>query len=118
MGNVICDFCSGPDVIARFKADSFDVAALRWHSEGDWAACALCAAYVRAGKWGELARHVAGSFAARNPMSGIVYGEYYLALRMTYDVLAANLHGETTPDDPTRPACTSYENYFLRYEFA
>ena len=67
---MVCDFCSSPDVVWMFPADTFTM----FRSEGadhvsldDWAACEICAHLIEQELWDDLTRHAYQSFQAVNP---------------------------------------------------
>ena len=52
MSTSMCDFCSQPDVVWRYPAQSFiayAVACVVGRSVGDWAACTVCHAFIERG---------------------------------------------------------------------
>jgi len=51
---IICDFCSSPDVTRRYRAKSFVDPARLGISDGDWAACDVCADLVDGEHWKAL----------------------------------------------------------------
>src|SRR5688572_23519745 len=62
---MICDFCSSPDPAWCCPAISFPVFEVKSASEGDWAACDTCAAFIRAGDRTGLAQRSAETFSKK-----------------------------------------------------
>jgi len=67
MTDVICDFCSTPEVNWRYPCDNFTIFLIlqkgngqtnrvSWSSTGDWKACADCSHLIEAGDWDGLAQ--------------------------------------------------------------
>lgn len=81
----ICDFCSAPNVTARYNAKDFACDTLvitdldKTHIEfdqvslGDWAACAQCETLIDAKEWDALLARAVTEFFHHNPASiGVV----------------------------------------------
>lgn len=84
-----CDFCNVEDPVWVVPVASF--VALPGHgSDGDWAACDTCVAFVRTDDWPGLARHAALRLSTPERKADPA------ALRHIYQELRANLRGKPT----------------------
>lgn len=84
-----CDFCNAEDPAWVVPADSF--VALPGHgSDGDWAACESCVAFVRKDDWAGLARHAALRLSTPERKAD------HVVLRRLYRELRDNLRGKPT----------------------
>lgn len=97
---ILCDFCSGRPVTARYNADDFhadtiSAYAAKTHIEfesvsvGDWAACAHCEALIDAKDWDTLLTRAVTEFFHHNPQNiGVVPEPLIKAhLKTMYDKL-------------------------------
>jgi hypothetical protein len=67
---LICDFCSGGPVTARYRAEDFIVAHMPTFIHGflgDSAACPLCEKIIDTANWDDLLAHAVTSFYEVNP---------------------------------------------------
>ena len=70
MANALCDFCSEPQVVWRYPAQSFlayVIAGIAGESVGDWAACRICHALIQAGNRSELADRSVRTLIEKHP---------------------------------------------------
>jgi hypothetical protein len=66
---VICDFCSSPDVRWSYTAEDFVIVEPRieWGSRGGWAACDTCHDFIEKGDREGLAKHSMERFFPTHP---------------------------------------------------
>ncbi|MCW5979600.1 MAG: hypothetical protein KIT09_16095 [Bryobacteraceae bacterium] len=70
MPNLICDFCSEPNVAWRYPAQSFlayVIAGVFGESVGDWAACRTCHELIETGDQSGLLERSLGTLLEKNP---------------------------------------------------
>jgi hypothetical protein len=65
--DIVCDFCSTPEVKWMYPADDIAVDALQWGSRGEWAACDTCHALIESSERDKLAEHSLSNFIKFNP---------------------------------------------------
>ena len=65
--NLICDFCSSPDVRWRYPARSFVIPKYAWESVTDWAACGECKRLIEAGNHDGLITRSVDMFYHHHP---------------------------------------------------
>jgi len=67
--DVLCDFCSSPKTMTRYRAQDFivDMPGPVQESVGDWAACELCTKMIDTANWDALLDHAVASLYEANP---------------------------------------------------
>lgn len=98
MSDLVCDFCSSPDVQWAYPAEDFVVSgsilpANTAGSAGGWAACPACHALIERGDRVKLARRSARKFAKRY---GVPVGSIEPRLRELHDQFWAHRKGKPT----------------------
>lgn len=99
-----CDFCTDGQGAFVLPANTFRAPGATNHaSEGDWSACAECAALIRADDWRALEARVMVMFRRRHGFS--MARESRLRTRRLYAKLRQNVTGPLRPlDDDDPPA--------------
>jgi len=66
---MICDFCSGPDPIWEYPAQSFSLTInnMAHASDGNWAVCQKCHVLILEKKWDGIVERAMDNFYARHP---------------------------------------------------
>ena len=110
----ICDFCSSPEIVWAYPCSNFGITAIMlkrdgegvhfpWASEGGWAACETCAAYIEAEDWDGLAQHSVETSPALVAMQDfLVEGEIKKAILKLHAEFRKR-KGERVPSYPGDP---------------
>jgi hypothetical protein len=101
---VICDFCSSPDVRWSYQAVDFviDEPRIEWGSRGGWAACDTCHDYIEHNDRAGLARHSHDNFfkthpeVPKTPRTSDVVRVSIVGLQTAFFIAWDKRHGEKT----------------------
>jgi len=95
-GEVVCDFCSGPEIFKTYDCEDFVTSAIQvephaasqhprmrvvHNSRGGWAACKICAELIDQDRWDDLAERSLATLLLSEPSLAPFKHEVLIHLR-------------------------------------
>lgn len=103
--DLVCDFCSEPEVKWSYPAKDIASEELHWGSRGDWAACEICHALIEKGERDKLAERSMQNFIRFNPEFASepaeIRKEVADGIRMLHDIFFLARTGEAEKETHT-----------------